>query len=501
MSIRMGGGRAVAIAIALIFGVSARAESADRSATVIAARIDLQRQLGEWLTRSLTGPAEPFRVEVSVRADLRGRVREIREKLETASPGIKIGGKNKVKLPGLGMVDGGGQAGLLPEINIDGGGRTIEQVSRHLETEVVKMTVMLLVDPVMPKERRELLVKLAGELAGIDRARGDEVVVQERPGTPGAVGGSGTPITVAATLQAPPKLAYEIIAICSTALLAAAILAFGLSRRAGASIMGGLGGRASGAAGEEHAAAGAAAGAEAAQAEARKKRREELGAFQVLADATPKEIAQVVAEADAATATGIVDLFGLDAETSQLIEATVPPQRRLEIGVTLATARTLTREQLAQMEAAAAAALQRVRNRVPLGGPARLAEFLAQAPASVRREVLEGVAARDERLAQAARSAMVLFEDLPRLADASVRQVITGIDPSTIALALVGAPEVRDVIHGAISKRLRGILEVEEEVVQQKPPEEIEAARRVIEDAMRQLNDRGELRQREAAAA
>lgn len=490
MVIPRGGGHVVVL-IGLVAALSARAETADRSGAVVATRIELQRQLGDWLTRSLAGPAEPFRVEVSVRLDLRGHVREIREKQQSVTPEVKISGKNRVKLPGFGTVDGGSQGNLVPEINIGGGGRVVEQVTRQLETEVNQMTVLLFVDPVMPKERRELLTRLASELAGIDRSRGDEVVIEERPMLPGQ-----TPQTVlAATIQPAPRLTSEVVAICATAVLAAAIIAFGLSRRGAAERAGGtqIGRAGGGAEGQTPA-------AEAAQVQ-REERRKDLGAFQALADATPRELVQVVAEADPATATAVVDLFGLDAEASKLMESLVPAQRRLELGVTLATARVLTREQVAQMEAAAAAALQRVRNRVPLGGPDRLAEFLAQAPDAVRREVLDGIAVRDPRAADAARSAMLLFEDLGRLADASVRQVVTGIDPSTVALALRGAEDARAVVHGAVSKRLRAILEAEEEVVQQKGPAEIEAARRVLEDSMRQLNARGELHLRQAQAA
>ncbi len=465
-------------------------------ASVMAARIDLQRQLGEWLTRSLQGPAEPYRVEVSVRLDLRGHVREIREKLESMSPAVKIGGKNKVKLPGLGSVDGGGQAGLLPEINIDGGGRVVEQVTRQLETDVAQMTVVLFVDPVMPKERRELLIKLAGELAGLDRSRGDDVIVQERPSGPTApAGGGGLPTVVQATLQTSTKLSPDIIAVCLTGLVAAAMVAWGLSRKTMSErtlALGGAGGGGRGG-GDEHGGAPLDAAAGVAD-EDRKKRREEVGAFKVLADATPTEVVQVIAEADPHTATAIVDLFGVDAEASKAMEEALSPQRRLEIGMALASPRVLTREQLGQMETIAGQVLQRVRNRVALGGPTRLAEFLSNAPSAVRQEVLSAIAERDEATARAARSAMLLFEDLPRLAAGSVRQIVAGVDPATMALAMVGAPEVREAILAAVSKRLRSILEVEEEVVKDKPTTDIEAARRTVEDAMRALQNRGELR-------
>jgi flagellar motor switch protein FliG len=494
MAISRGLGRAALVAVALAGASGALAvESGDRIGNVVAARIDLQRQIGEWLTKSLSGAAEPYRIEVVVQLEMRGFVREVRAKQENVTPSVKIGGKNRVKLPGLGMVDGGGgQGNLMPEINIEGGTRVSETVSRQLETEVARLKVILFVDPSMPKDRRELLVQLGSDLAGIDRARGDEVVVREWPESASPARGA---TVVQATIQS--KVPWEVIAICLSAIIGAIIISFGIRGSRGASVA--IGGGRMGA--EGRAGAGAAAASEAAsvaQTEERKKRLEELGAFKALAGASPKELVQVVAEVDPHTACAIADLVGFDAEAAKLVETALPPQRRVEIGIGLATRRVLTRDQLAHMENAAAQVLQRVRNRVPLGGPGRLAEFLALAPDTVRREVLEGVAARDPNVAQEARQSMFLFEDLPRLSDASLRQVVTGIDPGVIALALAGAPEIRDLVHAAVSKRLRGIFEVEEEVVGEKPASDIESARRVIEDAMRQLGLRGELRARAA---
>jgi flagellar motor switch protein FliG len=72
------------------------------------------------------------------------------------------------------------------------------------------------------------------------------------------------------------------------------------------------------------------------------------------------------------------------------------------------------------------------------------------------------------------------------------------VDASTVALALVGAEDIRELVYGSVSKRLRGILEAEAEILQEKPPQEIEEARRAVEAAMRQLGDRGELQSRAA---
>lgn len=496
MRIPSGWARVLAVMLALAGAGDARASQAgDRIGNVFAARIDLQRQIGEWLTKCLAGTAEPYRVEAIVQLEMRGSIRELRSKQHSAVPSVKIGGKNKVKLPGLGMVDGGGgPQNVMPEISIEGGNRVSETVSRQLETEVEKLKVMLFVDPSMPKERRDLLVQLVVDLAGIDRARGDEVITREWPESAKPTHGA---TVVQATIQS--QLPWEVIAICGAAILAAMIIAFGMrGRGGGVSVTAGIGGHGGGAEGGAGAGAGPAAGEGSAGAAERKRRREELDAFKVLADVTPRELLQVLAEVDPHTACAIADLVGFDAEAAKLVETLLPAQRRVEIGIGLATSRVLTRDQLAHMETAAGQVLQRIRNRVPLGGAARLAEFLAVAPDAVRRQVLDGVAARDPKLAQAARESMYLFEDLPALADATVRQVVTGIDPAVVALALVGAPEVREVVHGAVSKRLRGILESEEEGLQEKPAAEIEGARRVLEEAMRQLNLRGELHARAA---
>jgi flagellar motor switch protein FliG len=305
---------------------------------------------------------------------------------------------------------------------------------------------------------------------------------------------------VQATIQS--KVNWEIIAICISAVVGAVIVALGLrSMRSPAVAIGGGGRGGEGGLGGFGGAGGVAAAASvslAVEAEERKKRREEMGAFKVLADASPKELVQVLAEVDPHTACAIADLVGFDPETAKLVESMLPAQRRVEIGIGLATSRVLTRDQLSHMETAAAQVLQRVHNRVALGGAGRLAEFLALAPEAVRKEVLEGVAARDPGLAQEARQSMYLFEDLPRLSDATLRHVVTAIDPSVVALAIKDTPEIRELVHGAVSKRLRGILEVEGEVVKDKTPADVEAARRVLEDTMRQLNLRGEIRARAA---
>ncbi len=306
------------IALAIATG-SLAAESGERLGAVVAARIEMQRQLGDSLTKSLQAAAEPYRIDAAVRLELRGTFHEVHAKQESASPAVKIGGKStKVRLPGLGMVEGGGQGSpMLPEINIEGGTRVTESVSRQLETEVVKVIIRLFVEESMPKARREALVRLASELAAVDPGRGDAVIVEERSGsavsTPVATA-AGATVGGASVVQAPPpKVTWEVFAICAAAVLSAVIVAYGLSRRGASSGAGGTA-RIAVEGDARGLSDGASAQSAVKEAETQRKRREEVGAFKVLDDATPKEIVQVVSEADPYTAIAVVDLFGLPPE-------------------------------------------------------------------------------------------------------------------------------------------------------------------------------------------
>jgi len=495
-------GGAIASAFALLVaGPVAAAESREsRMAEVIAAKIELQRSLGEWLAGSLAKPAQPFRVDPVVQVVLRGEYRELQQQEEQLGGDVKIGGKSSMKLPGLGYADTG--SGGTPEVILRSPGRRTTRTTRQLEMSVVKMVVRLYVDPAMPRDRRELLRTLASDLTGIEPGRGDELVVADLPAAAAAASvpvpvttSAGTPALMSLPSAMPDRRfsALELALLSATAIAFAVILAFGLSRRpaggavaerdrddddAGMEIVDGRVIDIKG--GTAH--VGAA------------DRSRESAAFPALADATAREVAEVLGDVDPAVAAAIVETRGLSDDVSRLFYVIVPRTRQLEIGLWLGKARVIARTELGQMETAAAAALARVRSRVTIGGASRLADFLSAAPDDVRGQLLDEVASRDAAMADAARGSMVVFSDLARLSDKSLRRVVTGIDPGVVALALSGAPEeVRSTLLGAVSKRLRGIIEGEAEAVIDRPAKDVEAARRVLERAMFQLHSRGEL--------
>lgn len=496
-------GGAVAAAIALLVaGPVSAAESQEnqnRIAEVVAAKIELQRALGEWLAGSLAKPAAPFRVDPVVQVVLRGEVRELQQQEESVGGDVKFGGKTSMKLPGLGYADAGGNN--TPEVVLRGPGKRITKTLRQLDMNVVRMVVRLYVDPSMPRDRRELLRNLASDLVGVETQRGDELVVSDLPAA-AAVASMPIPVSTPsgpAMMQLPTGLdrrfsALELAFMSLTAIAFAVILAYGLSRRTageagrdprrGEDEEGGVeivDGRVI----DIRSGSGASSAAE---------RARDGGSFQTLADATPRELAEVLGDVDPSIAAAIVETRGMSEEATKIFHLIVPQGRQLEIGMWLGKARVIARTELGQMETAAGAALARVRSRVTIGGAGRLADFLSAAPDDVRSKLLEDVAARDAVMADAARGSMVVFGDLAKLSDKSVRRVLTGIDPGIVAMALVGAPDaLRALVLGAVSKRLRAIIEGEAEAVVDRPAKDVEAARRVLERAMFQLHTRGEL--------
>lgn len=500
-------GGAVAAAIGMLIAVPVTAaekqeKQEERIAEVTAAKIELQRSFGEWLAGSLSKPASPFRVDPVVQVVLRGEVRELQQQEETVGGDVKFGGKTSMKLPGLGYADSGGNN--TPEVVLRGPGKRTLRTLRQLDMFVVRLVVRLYVDPAMPKDRRELIRSLAVDLAGIEPARGDEIHVDDLPAA-AAVASLPVPVATSSGLAQMMTLpsgssdrglsALQLGLMSLTAIAFALILSYGLSRRA-APVGAAGGGRED----EEEGGveivdgkvvdirSGGAAHAAASD------RAREGAAFSGLADASPRELAELLGDVEPAVAAAIIESRGLSEEASKIFYATVPQPRQLDIGLWLGHARVIPRTELAQMETAATVALTRVRSRVTVGGATKLADFLSAAPDEVRNRLLEEVAARDAAMADEARGSMVLFADLARLSDRSVRRVVVGIDPGVVALSLVGAPdELREAVLRAISKRLRGIIEGEAEGVVDRPAKDVEAARRLIERAMFQLHTRGEL--------
>lgn len=483
--------RTAAVAAAMLLAFPALAGPGDRIAEVYSTRIQLQKQLSNWMEEKLQPMAFPHEVYVAVQVDMRGEMHQIVQKDGEPDGEMKIGSHKAMTLPGLGTIDKPLTGVAAPDISVKLPGRKNIDVRRQLETQVDRIAVKLFVDKDMPAGQRDRLKEVAAELAGIDASRGDTLAFAELPPKP-----------ISAKVAAGGGVPSWLLLVCGTAVLATLILAFGLA--AGRSGQGAQNritmedkrgddeGAAEEAANEEQ---GAVSLAQAAVLD-----EDGTRAFAFLRGARAEEMAELIAALEPEVAAAVLDQVGLDAEAVGRIFTQLPPARRVQLALTLGKARVVPRTALQEMEIRVQVELDRVRSRVSLGGDARLADLLAQAPEEAQHALLDALAASAPDLAREVRRRMFLFEDLGRLEDATLRRVVTAVDPATVATALVGAPDaLREAVMRSVSKRLAAILEAEAQAVVEKPAADVQAARKVVESAIRKLQASGEFRLRAAA--
>lgn len=127
-----------------------------------------------------------------------------------------------------------------------------------------------------------------------------------------------------------------------------------------------------------------------------------------------------------------------------------------------------------------------------VGGARALADILGHAERSLERNVLEALARSDSSLAEEVRGMMFVFEDIVKLDERSIQQVLREVDQKDLVLALRGAPDgVLDVVLANMSERGAAMLKEEMELQQPKRKREIDQAQSRIVAVVRKLEEAG----------
>lgn len=125
-------------------------------------------------------------------------------------------------------------------------------------------------------------------------------------------------------------------------------------------------------------------------------------------------------------------------------------------------------------------------------GLARLVEMLNLATRDTERELLQGIEAADPELAARIREALFVFDDVARLDDRAIQQVLKGVDSKDLATALKGASElVTDAIMRNLSERARTNLQEEIEFLKNVRASDINEARSRVVKQVRTLEEEG----------
>ena len=126
------------------------------------------------------------------------------------------------------------------------------------------------------------------------------------------------------------------------------------------------------------------------------------------------------------------------------------------------------------------------------GGTKTLAEILNHSDRTTERNVLEMLASEDKDLAEEVRSMLFVFEDIVKLDERAVQQVLREADQKDLVLALRGAPEnVKDVVLTNMSERGAEMIKEEMEVQPPQRKRDIDAAQSRIVAVVRKLEETG----------
>ncbi|MGQ3685456.1 MAG: flagellar motor switch protein FliG [Candidatus Loosdrechtia sp.] len=122
-----------------------------------------------------------------------------------------------------------------------------------------------------------------------------------------------------------------------------------------------------------------------------------------------------------------------------------------------------------------------------------IAEILNRSDSVTEKTVMQRIKEEDPSMAQEIRAFMFVFEDISLVEDKFLRQVLAETETVTIAMSLKTASKaVRDKIFKNMSKRMGEMVTEEQQMLGPKPLAEVEAAQKVIVDALSKLEAQGE---------
>ena len=218
--------------------------------------------------------------------------------------------------------------------------------------------------------------------------------------------------------------------------------------------------------------------------------------FEFLESVEPAQLARVL-DGELPETLALV-LAHLDPEAASAILKTLDPGTRVDVAQAIAVMQVAHPEVL---DVVAETIKARIRSAASpsepsevRGGVRPLVEIIGRADVALEYALLEELDRRDPRLADELRALMLGFDDILRLDDRGVQQVIRGIDAATLATALKGAEqEMVDVLRANMSERNRELLDDELSLLGKVKKSDIVEARAGLVRAIRDLHADGSI--------
>jgi flagellar motor switch protein FliG len=128
------------------------------------------------------------------------------------------------------------------------------------------------------------------------------------------------------------------------------------------------------------------------------------------------------------------------------------------------------------------------------GGVNSVAEILNVSDRATERALLESLAHEDPELVEEIRRLMFVFDDLCKLSDKDIQNVLKSVETNQWAMALKGASaELKQKVLGNMSQRAAAMLTEEMDFLGAVKLSEVEAVQQQIVDIVRKLEEAGQL--------
>ena len=174
----------------------------------------------------------------------------------------------------------------------------------------------------------------------------------------------------------------------------------------------------------------------------------------------------------------------------------LPPEQQLPVIRRIATMGQTSPEIIREVEKGLENRMSSLMNQQfeNAGGVETVAEILNVVDRATERALLENLAQEDAALVDEIRRLMFVFEDIAKLGDRDIQNLLKNVESSQWAMALKGASEeLKDKILKNMSKRASDLLKEEMEYLGAVRLSNVEQMQQQIVDVIRRLEDMGEI--------
>ena len=222
---------------------------------------------------------------------------------------------------------------------------------------------------------------------------------------------------------------------------------------------------------------------------------QQLSSFEMLRNANPQEVASLLQEEMPQTIALVLSY--LEAKVAADILTSMPKDLQIEVTLRLAAMDRVSPQVVQLVERNLKNKLSSVISEADFratGGVSFLVKMLNQVDRGVQKTIFEALETTNPKLVEEIRSNMFTFDDVSKLDDRAMQRMLRDISKSDLAMALKAAPErLREKVYVNLSERARDNLKEEIEILGPQLAKNVYSAQRKIVDAVRALEEAGEI--------